>query len=398
MVGGMTVTSASEHASWLPPLLHVGCLCDHASRGRRAQDRDSLTEAPPGVETIADSYAGGGGPFGRLLPVAVLAPLLLGGIRVLLQEAGVLDLWTGTGLLVLSFIGLGGWFILYVARVADHAEEERRRIERANQEAAPALAARAAELERANAELAATSVRLERSNEELQRVATLASHDLREPLRVVSGFAELLARRHGDQLGPDGNRFIEGITGGVARMDEMISDLLAYARAGRSDQPFEQVDTNEVVAEALAGLQRAIDDSGAEIDVEHLPTVTGNPGALRQLFQNLVANAIKFVDDEKPQVRIWAADVPEGWRFSVRDNGIGIASEQAERIFGMFTRLHGSDRYPGTGVGLALCQRIVDVHGGGGWVGAPPGRGAQFMFTIARAPSAEDPSLLEQPS
>jgi light-regulated signal transduction histidine kinase (bacteriophytochrome) len=204
-------------------------------------------------------------------------------------------------------------------------------------------------------------------------------------LLYVAGIADRTEEeRRKAELGPDGNRFIEAITGGVARMDEMISDLLAYARAGRSDQPFEQVDANEVVGEALAGLQRAIDDPGADIEVDRLPTVTGNPAALRQLFQNLVANAIKFVDDRKPQVRIWAAEVPEGWRFSVRDNGIGIASEQAERIFGMFTRLHGSDRYPGTGVGLALCQRIVDVHGGRIWVEPAPGGGSQFMFTIAR--------------
>lgn len=342
-----------------------------------------LSETPPGGDAETRPPRGGDS-IRRVVPFAAGAAIALGILRYAGQKAGLFSLMVGTTLLVIAYVALLIGLLLYVARGADRTEEERRRAELANLEAAPALAQRAEELERANAELAATTARLERSNEELQRFATLASHDLREPLRVVSGFAELLARRHGDQLGPDGNRFIEAITGGVARMDEMISDLLAYARAGRSDQPFGQVDTNEVVAEALAGLQRAIDDSGAEIDVEHLPSVTGNPGALRQLFQNLVANAIKFVDDEKPQVRIWAADVPEGWRFSVRDNGIGIAPEQAERIFGMFTRLHGSDRYPGTGVGLALCQRIVDVHGGRIWVEPAPGGGSQFMFTIAR--------------
>jgi len=344
-----------------------------------------LTEAPPGVETTDDSQPGGGAPFRRLLPVAVIAPIALGLVRVLLQKAGLLGLWTGTALLVLAFIGLGVWFILYVAGISDRAAEQRRRIERANAAAAPALAARAAELEQANAELAETSARLERSNEELQRFATVASHDLREPLRVVSGFAELLARRHGEQLGPDGNRFVEAITTGVARMDEMISDLLAYARAGRSDQPLEIVDMNEVVGDALAALGRATEEVHAEVEVDDLPPVTGNPAALRQLFQNLVANAIKFVDNGNPRIRIWAAEVPEGWRFTVRDNGIGIAPEQAERIFGMFTRLHGADRYPGTGVGLALCRRIVDVHGGRIWVEPAPGGGSQFMFTIARA-------------
>jgi light-regulated signal transduction histidine kinase (bacteriophytochrome) len=283
--------------------------------------------------------------------------------------------------------------VLAALRIADRVEDERVRAERENVAAAPALAQRAAELERANAELAETTARLERSNEELQRFATVASHDLREPLRVVSGFADLLARRHGDQLGPDGNRFVEAITGGVKRMDEMISDLLAYARAGRADQPLETVDTNEVVGDVLAGLQRAIEDAHAEVDVDQLPMVNGNPASLRQLFQNLIANAIKFVDGGSPRVRVWAAEVPEGWRFTVRDNGIGIEPEQAERIFGMFTRLHGSERYPGTGVGLAVCQRIVDVHGGRIWVEPAPGGGSQFMFTIARAkpPAAEQP-------
>jgi light-regulated signal transduction histidine kinase (bacteriophytochrome) len=335
----------------------------------------------------------GGAPVRRLLPIAVAAALALGVLRYLGQKAGLFSLAVGTTLLVIVYVFVLVGFLLYVARIADRAEARRQRVATENEANAPALAARAEELERANADLAATSARLERSNEELQRFATVASHDLREPLRVVSGFAELLARRFGDQLGPDGNRFVEAITGGVARMDEMISDLLAYARAGRVDQPLEPVDTNEIVAEALAGLQRAIEDADAEVEVEPLPTVTGNPASLRQLFQNLAANAIKFVDEgTKPQVRIWAAEVPEGWRFSVRDNGIGIAQEQAERIFGMFTRLHGADRYPGTGVGLALCQRIVDVHGGRIWVEPAPGRGSQFMFTIARAPTTAVPA------
>lgn len=310
---------------------------------------------------------------------------MLGALRYLGEKAGLYGTLVGTILLVAAIVLLAVWFVLHVARAADETEARRRRAELENEAAAPALAERAAALERANEDLAETTERLERSNAELQQFATVASHDLREPLRVVSGFADLLARRHGDDLGPDGKRFIEAITGGVARMDEMIADLLAYARAGRSDDPLEPVDLNEVVADSLSALQAAIDDAGAEIEVEPLPEVVGSPAALRQLFQNLVANAIKFVDQPPPRVRIWAAEVPEGWRFSVRDNGIGIDPAKAERIFGMFTRLHGSDRYPGTGVGLAVCQRIVSVHGGRIWVEPGPGGGSQFMFTIARA-------------
>ena len=344
-------------------------------------------------------HADGGARVRRLIPYAIGATAALAVLRVLGQRAGLYGLWVGTIGFAIAFTVLLVGLLLYVARETDRIEQERARVERENAEAAPALAERAAELERANAELAETTARLEHSNEELQRFATVASHDLREPLRVVSGFADLLARRHSENLGADGQRFVEAISSGVARMDEMISDLLAYARAGRADQPLETVDANEVVADTLAGLERAIDEAGAEVDVDDLPLVKGNAAALRQLFQNLIANALKFVEEGRsPRVRIWAAEVPEGWRFTVRDNGIGINPEQAQRIFGMFTRLHGADRYPGTGVGLAVCQRIVSVHGGRIWGEAAPGGGSQFMFTIARAPTDAPRSPHEAPA
>jgi light-regulated signal transduction histidine kinase (bacteriophytochrome) len=345
-----------------------------------------LTTTPGGADDGPFPTARGGAAIRRLLPLALSALVVLGALRFAGEKAGLYSSGVGTLLFGLTVAVLLTALLLYVARVADRVEEERTRAEVENAAAAPALAERAAQLERANAELAETTARVQQSNEELQRFATVASHDLREPLRVVSGFADLLARRFREQLGPDGSRFIEAIGSGVARMDEMIADLLAYARAGRADQPLEPVDANEVVTDVLSGLQRAIEDSGAEVEVAPLPMVNGNPAALRQLFQNLVANAIKFVDDRPPRVRIWAAEVPEGWRFSVRDNGMGVDPQNAERIFGMFTRLHGAEQYAGTGVGLAVCQRIVDVHGGRIWVEPAPGGGSQFMFTIARAP------------
>jgi light-regulated signal transduction histidine kinase (bacteriophytochrome) len=314
-----------------------------------------------------------------------MVPIALGILRFAGVEAGLFGPEAGSVVLVVALVALTSALLRHVAQLTDRAEAERIRAEQENAAAAPALAQRALELERANEELASAKAQLERSNEELQRFATVASHDLREPLRVVSGFAELLGRRYGDQLEGDGARFIEAITGGVARMDEMIADLLAYARAGNSNQPLEPVDADAVVREAVAGLQRAVDDAGAEVDVTPLPTVLGNAPALRQLFQNLIANAIKFTGDAAPRVRIWAAEVPGGWRFAVRDNGIGIDPAKADQIFGMFTRLHSTERYPGTGVGLAVCQRIVDVHGGRIWVEPAPGGGSQFMFTIASA-------------
>ena len=337
-----------------------------------------------GVED-AEPAEGGGAPLRRLIPLAVAIPIALAFLRLAGEKAGLFGESVGRWGLVAIFCMLVAVFMLYLARLADEAEAKRQRIEAENVAAAPALAQRALELERANAELAEAKAQLERSNEELQRFATVASHDLREPLRVVSGFADLLGRRYGDELEADGKRFIEAITSGVARMDEMISDLLAYARAGRIDQPLERVDVNEVVRDTVSGLQRAIEDSGAELQIEGLPAVTGNPASLRQLFQNLISNAIKFVGDDAPRIRIWAAEVPNGWRFTVRDNGIGVAAEETDHIFGMFARSKQNERYAGTGVGLAVCQRIVEVHGGRIWVEPAPGGGSQFMFTIADA-------------
>ena len=325
----------------------------------------------------------GGAPVRRMWPYAVFVPPAAGALIYAGNKAGLYGADVRVPLLVVVGVGLAVWLLVHAAGIADRVEAERLETERRNEAAAPALAQRAAELEHANAELAEAKAQLEHSNEELQRFATVASHDLREPLRVVSGFADLLARRYGDRLEGDAHEFLDAITGGVRRMDEMISDLLAYARAGRVDQPFEAVDMDAAVGDALSALQLAIDDAGATVEVTPLPVVQGNPAALRQLFQNLIANAVKFAADEPPRVRIWAAEVPGGWRFTVRDNGIGVDPEQADRIFGMFQRLHSVESYPGTGVGLALCQRIVHVHGGHIWVEPAPGGGSQFMFTIA---------------
>ena len=326
----------------------------------------------------------GGDAVRRLIPAAVGGAIVLAILRYAAQQAGLfgasVSAWVLAAAMTALLVGLLAW----IAQMFDREQAERTRLERENANAAPVLAQKLLELEQTNAELAATSDRLERSNQELQSFATVASHDLREPLRVISGFSEMLAKRYGDKLEGDGTRFLEAITSGVTRMDEMVADLLAYARAGRSDQPLEPVDLNGVVANVVADLRHAIDDAGAEVEVADLPTVTGNAPALGQLFQNLIANAIKFRGEASPRVRIWAAEVPGAWRFAVRDNGIGIDPEQAERIFTMFTRLHSANNYPGTGVGLAVCQRIVGVHGGHIWVEEAPGGGSQFMFTIAR--------------
>jgi light-regulated signal transduction histidine kinase (bacteriophytochrome) len=348
----------------------------------RSRASPSPSSDPRGSPTGPAHAERGGGPARRLLPFAILGTIALAILRFAAVESGLFGDEVGFWLFAVLIIGTLAFVVLHLARLADRVEADRARDERENEAAAPALAQRARELERANTELAEAKSLLERSNEELQQFATVASHDLREPLRVVSGFAQMLERRYRDQLGEEGARFIDAITGGVARMDEMITDLLAYARAGRADQPFEVVDCAELVADVRSGLQVAVEESGAQIDVQPLPTVVGNPAALRQVFQNLVENAIKFSDSHPPEIRIWAAEVPGGWRFSVRDNGIGIDPKQSEKIFGMFIRGHSRERYPGTGVGLALCRRIVEAHGGHIWVEPAPGRGSQFMFTV----------------
>jgi two-component system, chemotaxis family, sensor kinase Cph1 len=348
------------------------------------------SQAQPGADARAEPSVGAV-DVRRLLPAALFAPVVLGALLYAGDQAGWWGSAVGYALLVAATVGLCAGLVVFYARRIERAEEQRRLAERESAEAAPALAEWALELERANAELAAAKAMLERSNEELQRFATVASHDLRDPLRVVSGFAELLERRYGAELQGDGAHFIDAIKSGVAQMDELIADLLEYARAGRTDAPRERVDVNAVVAYVVGALEVAIEERGATVDADPLPTVTGDPRGLRQLFQNLIANAIKFAGDEPPKVSIWAAEVPDGWRFTIRDNGIGIASADEERIFGMFTRLHTTERYPGTGVGLAVCQRIVEAHAGRIWVEPAPGGGSQFMFTLAGDASRSAP-------
>ncbi|HEX3317370.1 MAG TPA: ATP-binding protein [Solirubrobacteraceae bacterium] len=223
---------------------------------------------------------------------------------------------------------------------------------------------------------------LERSNQELERFAYVASHDLSEPLRMISGFASLLESRYGGQLDADADEFIRYIVDSVGRMQELIRDLLRYSRAGREEPRSDPVDMGVLVTHVLEGLQTAIDESGAAIRVEGLPTVRGDASQLQQLVQNLVANALKFTRDASPVIRISAERDGTAWRFAVADEGIGIAPQDADSVFQVFRRLHGPDDYPGTGVGLAICRTIVERHGGRIWVEPGEERGSVFRFTL----------------
>ncbi len=223
---------------------------------------------------------------------------------------------------------------------------------------------------------------LSRSNAELEQFAYVASHDLQEPLRMVASFTQLLAKRYRDQLDKDAHEFIDFAVDGAKRMQRLINDLLAFSRVGTRGKPFKPTDLGIILKETLDNLNTAIKESGARITSGPLPTVPGDEVQLVQLFQNLLANAIKFRGAAAPHIEISAAAQDGEWVIAVQDNGIGIAPEHQERIFQIFQRLHGRSEYPGTGLGLAMCKKIVERHGGHIWVESQPGQGATFYFSL----------------
>ena len=256
---------------------------------------------------------------------------------------------------------------------------------------ARAFNAMAEALERSRAEVAKRTDELERSNEELDRFASVVSHDLQAPLATVSMYAQLLERRHGERLGDD-RRIVDGICQATGQSRELIRDLLEYSKAGRGELRAHPVDTNALVSEVLELLAAPIQESGASVEVEDLPGVTGDPANLRQVFQNLIGNAIKF-SEGPPHVSVSAARTNDMVRFSVADDGIGMDPEEAREIFEPFHRLHGSSHYPGSGIGLAVCERIVEHHGGRIWAESQPGQGSTFRFELpASAKAAERPA------
>jgi signal transduction histidine kinase len=238
-------------------------------------------------------------------------------------------------------------------------------------------------VEQARAVLAERSDDLARSNADLEQFAYVASHDLSEPLRKVANFCQLLERQYSAQLDDRARQYIAFAVDGAKRMQILISDLLAFSRVGRTTEEFVPVDTAETVTRAISTLEDAITETGAQIEQGHLPVVHGDPTLLTALFQNLIGNAVKYHDpDVTPHVRISAGRHDDLWLFTVADNGIGIDPQYAERIFTIFQRLHLRDQYGGTGIGLALCRRIVEFHRGKIWLAETVGPGATFQFTI----------------
>ncbi|MEA2625563.1 MAG: hypothetical protein QOD06_1608 [Candidatus Binatota bacterium] len=237
--------------------------------------------------------------------------------------------------------------------------------------------------QRKNAEaLAVEAQELARSNEELEQFAYVASHDLQEPLRMVASYTQLLERRYRGSLDADADEFIGYAVEGAQRMQRMIDDLLAYSRLTGNGRRRGAVACDRALDEALANLRGAMEDSGAVVEREALPTVTGDAAQLTQLFQNLVGNAIKFRREGPPRVHLSAERRDDRWLFACRDDGIGIPPEQRERIFAIFQRLHSRSEYPGSGIGLTICKKVVERHGGEIWVESEPGRGATFFFTV----------------
>ena len=231
---------------------------------------------------------------------------------------------------------------------------------------------------------------LARSNAELETFAYVASHDLQEPLRMVSSYVKLLEQRYKDRLDDAADDFIHYAVDGAERMQALINDLLAFSRVGTHVEPFEPTDCSGVVDEALINLHVAVEECGAKVTTDDMPTLTADRGQLVQVFQNLIGNAVKFRGDRPAKVHVGARPCEDGWELWVSDNGIGIDSKYYERIFAVFQRLHRRSEYDGTGIGLAICKKIVERHGGRMWVESEVGRGSTFHLTIPASPPAID--------
>ena len=316
---------------------------------------------------------------------AVIAEMKQEEDRLLIRRSQELDASSRrTSVMIATGDALALFFLFLGGLVINQEMGQRRRAEDEVRQLNADLERRVAER---TAELAERAEELKRSNVELQQFAYVASHDLQEPLRMVASFTQLLAKRYRDKLDDDARDFISYAVDGATRMQTLIRDLLAYSRVGTQGKPFVPTRCDEVLDRVLDSLKLAIEESGAVITRGPLPTVQADALQLGQLFQNLLTNAIKFRGEKPPRVQISAERNGRAWKISVRDNGIGFSPEHGERIFVIFQRLHTKAEYPGTGIGLAICKKIVERHGGRIWVESSPGEGSTFSFTISAGES-----------
>ncbi len=246
------------------------------------------------------------------------------------------------------------------------------------------LRAEVAERKKTGEQLAHALADVQRSNQELEQFAYVASHDLQEPLRMVSSYTQLLAQRYAGQLDEKAHKYIDYAVDGAVRMQGLINDLLTYSRVNKRGQSLELVDTHAILGEAIRNLFTAIEENRAVITNDDLPTLRADPTQLLQVFQNLVGNAIKFHSKNPPRVHVSAKEIGNEWRFSVKDNGFGIDKKYADKLFVIFSRLHTREEYPGTGIGLAVCKRIIERHGGRIWFESKPGKGSIFYFSLPK--------------
>jgi light-regulated signal transduction histidine kinase (bacteriophytochrome) len=294
-----------------------------------------------------------------------------------------------------AFLGVVTLSALMLATVIGERREAQKALQAANEglerkvqerthelsETNAKLLVEVAERQRAEEEVKRSVAELARSNSELEQFAYVASHDLREPLRAVAGMAQLLSKGYQDKLDGKAQEYLTHIVDGVARGQDLIDDLLEFSRIGHKRHLVKVVESKEILKQVMENLSVAIRESGAVVTYDGLPSLKCDPTQLTQLLQNLVGNAIKFRGEQRPKIHV-QAEVKNGeWVFAVRDNGIGIDPQYFDRIFTIFQRLHTRRAYPGSGIGLAICKKIVQLHGGRIWVESAPGQGAAFFFT-----------------
>jgi signal transduction histidine kinase len=366
------VAEYSTAGFWEPgSAVQVYELADYPLRKRVLAERTAhqMTLTQPGIDSTEREHMQGADIKTLLLLPVVFQDRVIGLIEITDSQAE--RVFTDHEVSVVQLLANQAAIAMENARLYEQAQREimeRKRTERA---------------------LARYTVELERSNEDLQQFAYVASHDLQEPLRMVTSYVQLLARRYTGKLDADADEFIHYAVDGATRMHELIRGLLAYSRVGTHGDPFEPTDCQMVLEQVLDNLQVAIEEKAAGVTYDPLPTVMADATQLGQLFQNLVSNSIKFHGDQPPRIHVSAerqvSESPEEaphWLFSVQDNGIGIEPQYLERVFVIFQRLHPRESYPGTGMGLTICKRIVERHGGRIWAESVPGRGSTFYFTL----------------